>query len=53
MNKKSKAFIEKEIREANNKYLKEVYKEFINMNDLNVQDAIILNKFLEFMIEHE
>lgn len=44
---------EQEIREANNKYLKEVHKEFINTHELNIQDALILSKFLEFMIKHE
>ena len=44
---------EQEIREANNRYLQEVHKEFINTHELTMLEALILNKFLEFMIEHE
>lgn len=43
----------KEIKEANNRYLLDLHKEFINTHDLNMQDSLILNKFLEFMIKHE
>jgi hypothetical protein len=45
--------VNNDIKEANNKYLRELHREFINTHNLNMQDAIILSKFLEFMIEHE
>jgi hypothetical protein len=45
--------VHKEIKEDNNKYLLELHKEFINTYELNMQEALILKKFLDFMTKHE
>lgn len=53
MNKKTKAFIDKEIREANNKYIQEVHREFINNTPLSIEEALGIRKFLEYMLKHD